>query len=587
MDGFNYFFKFSWKVNKKYIISLIIKVIATNFIGIIILILPQFLIDSIIETNYKYIAIWGAITVISNFFGNMLIEYYTADVYIQKNIVYNKFQLWLAEKQGKTKYEYIERDEVKTLYEQGSKYIYGFQGSQGFGSAFETFFDLWGYIFTAVTVAIMIAYLNMYLLIVVVFVTCTMSLVRNHINQLVYETNMKKVPYERKENYFKMLFSDYRYGKEIRINNILKFFLNKAQINMDRTNYYYKLNIDRYKWASFVGLFLNFLQDICVYITLIKKVLTSEISIGNFTMYLNAVSKFSSNLMSITKSFLKIKEYSLYYAAFKKYLDIIEKEEKEDEKDKCLSTDNYNLEFRNVYFKYSDKQNYILKNINFVVKSGTHVALVGNNGSGKTTLIKLIARLYEPTSGEILLNGINIKLFKREDYYKKLAVVFQDYKIFPISLKENICFGKEFNSRKVHNMMRSCAVDKFLEKCRTGFDTQLSREFDESGVEPSGGESQKICLVRALYKDAACLILDEPTAALDPRAEFEIFKMFKEAIKDKTAILISHRLGMAKLCDEIIVLNEGKIIEKGNHNDLLKLQGIYYEMYKKQSVYYK
>lgn len=585
MDGFSFFFKFSWKANKKYIISLIIKVIVTNLVGLFILILPQFLIDSIVNANYRNVVFWGSITVISNFLCQMFIEYFTADVYIQKNIVYNKFQLWLAEKQGKAKYEYIERDEVKTLYEQGAKYIYGFQGSQGFGSAFETFFELWGYIFTVTSVAIMIVYLNIYLLLVVVVVTCTMSVVRNYINKLVYETNMKKVPYERKENYFKLLFSDYRYGKEIRINNILKFFLNKAQINMDQTNYYYKLNISRYKWAAFIGLFLNFLQDICVYITLIKKVFASEITIGNFTMYLSAVSKFSSNLMSITKSFLKIKEYSLYYTAFKNYLEVIDNDE--EEKHELTCTEGYNLEFRNVSFRYSEKQEFILKNISFEIKAGTHIALVGNNGSGKTTLIKLIARLYEPTSGEILLNGLNIKLYNKEDYYKKIAVVFQDYKLFPISLKENICFNETFDTRNVLEMMKRCAIDGFIDKCMNNFDTQISREFDEDGIEPSGGESQKICLVRALYKDAECLILDEPTAALDPRAEFEIFKMFKEAIENKTAILISHRLGMAKLCDEIIVLNEGKIIEQGNHYDLLNAKGVYYEMFNKQSVYYQ
>lgn len=587
MRGFIYFFKFSWSANKKYIFSVVLKTILSSLIGLSILILPQYLIDSIITRELRNIIFWTILVVLTNFLGNIIMEYFNAEVYIQKNIVYNKFQLWFAGKQADARYEYIERDEVKTLYEQGCKYIYGFQGSQGFGVAFETFFELWGYIFIAVSVAIMIAYINIFLVMLIVVIVLIVSCIRNKVNKLVYQTNMEKVPFERKENYFKLLFSDYRYGKEIRLNNLKEFFLRKYDENLAQTNYYYAKNIRRYKGMTFINLLLNCIQDIAVYAVLIYRVLTAAITIGNFTMYLNAINKLSSNLVLITRSILKIKEFSLYYDSFEKYLNIIEENSESITLTKSEKKDEKCIEFQNVYFKYADNQEYVLKNINLKFEIGKHIAIVGNNGSGKSTLIKLLLRLYKPTSGRILLNGEDIQNINKEEYLKRLAVVFQDYKLFPLSLKENIVFGEKWEKEDLDEMLKNCELDEFLGKCEQGLETPLSREFDEKGIEPSGGEGQKICLVRALCKGADILILDEPTAALDPRAEFEIFKLFKEAIKNKTAILISHRLGMAKLCDKIIVLWKGEIVEEGTHETLMDQKNIYYELYIKQALWYK
>ena len=332
---------------------------------------------------------------------------------------------------------------------------------------------------------------------------------------------------------------------------------------------------------------LNCIQDIAVYAVLIYRVLTAAITIGNFTMYLNAINKLSSNLVLITRSILKIKEFSLYYDSFEKYLNIIEENSESITLTKSEKKDEKCIEFQNVYFKYADNQEYVLKNINLKFEIGKHIAIVGNNGSGKSTLIKLLLRLYKPTSGRILLNGEDIQNINKEEYLKRLAVVFQDYKLFPLSLKENIVFGEKWEKEDLDEMLKNCELDEFLGKCEQGLETPLSREFDEKGIEPSGGEGQKICLVRALCKGADILILDEPTAALDPRAEFEIFKLFKEAIKNKTAILISHRLGMAKLCDKIIVLWKGEIVEEGTHETLMDQKNIYYELYIKQALWYK
>lgn len=197
----------------------------------------------------------------------------------------------------------------------------------------------------------------MLIVVIVLIVSC----IRNKVNKLVYQTNMEKVPFERKENYFKLLFSDYRYGKEIRLNNLKEFFLRKYDENLAQTNYYYAKNIRRYKGMTFINLLLNCIQDIAVYAVLIYRVLTAAITIGNFTMYLNAINKLSSNLVLITRSILKIKEFSLYYDSFEKYLNIIEENSESITLTKSEKKDEKCIEFQNVYFKYADNQEYVLK----------------------------------------------------------------------------------------------------------------------------------------------------------------------------------------------------------------------------------
>lgn len=228
----------------------------------------------------------------------------------------------------------------------------------------------------------------------------------------------------------------------------------------------------------------------------------------------------------------------------------------------------------------------MLKNINIKFDLGHRLAIVGQNGSGKTTFIKLLLRIYDPDEGQILLNGIDIKKYKYEDYLKIFSVVLQNFNLFAYPIAENVAGSKDYDESRVIQSLKDAGVYNRVMEMKHGIDTYLYKDIDEDGVKISGGEAQKIAIARALYQDAAFIILDEPTAALDPIAEQEIYEHLGTIVKDRTAIFISHRLSSCKFADRIVVFDQGMIIENGAHIDLLNKEGKYKELWESQAKFY-
>lgn len=247
----------------------------------------------------------------------------------------------------------------------------------------------------------------------------------------------------------------------------------------------------------------------------------------------------------------------------------------------------YEVEFRDVSFKYPNNDKWALRHVNMKFKIGKRLAIVGENGSGKTTFIKLLCRLYDPQEGQILLNGIDIRKYNYRDYMGIFSVVFQDFQLLCQPLGANVAGAVEYDSNRVRKALMDAGFGERLATLEKGIDTILYKDLSEDGVEVSGGEAQKIAIARALYKNAPFNILDEPTAALDPIAEAEIYSKFNEIVGDKTAIYISHRLSSCKFCDEIAVFHGGKIIQQGSHDYLVSdKNGKYYELWQAQAQYY-
>lgn len=247
----------------------------------------------------------------------------------------------------------------------------------------------------------------------------------------------------------------------------------------------------------------------------------------------------------------------------------------------------YRIEFKNVSFRYPGSEEYALKDFSIKLQVGEKLAIVGMNGSGKTTMIKLLCRFYDPDEGEILLNGVDIRKFRQDQYSRLFAVVFQDFELFSLPLGENVAASSEYDKTKVEKVLRDAGLGERLNKLEDGLDTYLYKEYAD-GVEISGGEAQKIAIARAIYKDAPFVLLDEPTAALDPISEYEVYFNFDKIIGDKTAIYISHRLSSCRFCEKIAVFHEGRLVQMGSHEELLKeCEGKYYEMWNAQAQYYK
>jgi ATP-binding cassette subfamily B protein len=277
----------------------------------------------------------------------------------------------------------------------------------------------------------------------------------------------------------------------------------------------------------------------------------------------------------------------MYLEALYEFLDIPDASYQGTLTTEKRADSDYQIEFNNVSFKYPGTENFALKNLNLKFNIGHRMAVVGMNGSGKTTMIKLLCRLYDPAEGEITLNGIDIKKYEYEEYINIFSVVFQDFKLFSFPLGQNTASSVMYDRGKAEKCLDKAGFGVRLTEMPNGLDTPLYKDFEEDGVEISGGEAQKIALARALYKDAPFIILDEPTAALDPIAEFEIYSRFNEIVGEKTAVYISHRLSSCRFCDDIAVFHEGNLIQRGGHETLLAdKKGKYYELWNAQAQYY-
>ncbi|MEA4832690.1 MAG: ABC transporter ATP-binding protein [Oscillospiraceae bacterium] len=309
--------------------------------------------------------------------------------------------------------------------------------------------------------------------------------------------------------------------------------------------------------------------------------------IGAVTQYIGAITALSGSVSSLLGTLGKMRSNAEFLSDTFQFLDIPNDLHKEGMAVKPDADSHYEIEFHNVSFRYPGSEIYALQNASFKLKVGDRLAVVGQNGSGKTTFIKLLCRLYDPTEGSITLNGTDIREFCYEEYLKLFSVVFQDFRLPAFKLGQDVAAAEEYNSDCALSCLEKAGFRTRLNTLQRGLETPLYRDFDKSGVEISGGEAQKIALARALYKDAPFIVLDEPTAALDPIAEYEIYSKFNEIVGDKTAIYISHRLSSCRFCDDIAVFHEGKLIQRGSHDELVAYEdGKYYELWHAQAQYY-
>jgi ATP-binding cassette subfamily B protein len=379
----------------------------------------------------------------------------------------------------------------------------------------------------------------------------------------------------------------YQAGKDIRLYNQKGMILGRFdKMIRDFAPPILRMEHTQSQYAN-VNTVLSSVVGLLVYIFIGVKALFKLIGLGDLFKYINGIAKFNAGLNGFLNSFFMLRVNNTYIEALYEFLDIPDAFYQGTLTTEKRADNDYQIEFRNVSFKYPGTDFYALKNLNMKFDTGRRMAVVGVNGSGKTTMIKLLCRLYDPTEGEITLNGIDIKKYDYAEYVNIFSVVFQDFKLFSFPLSQNAASSVEYDRGKVERCLGKAGFKERLGEMPNGLDTPLYKDFEEDGVEISGGEAQKIALARALYKDAPFIVLDEPTAALDPIAEFEVYSKFNEIVGNKTAVYISHRLSSCRFCDDIAVFNEGRLIQRGNHETLLaEKNGKYHELWNAQAQYY-
>lgn len=422
-------------------------------------------------------------------------------------------------------------------------------------------------------------------MILLIAVTCGIEFFIQHTLTKKRRENLNaKTEPNNRFNYFYKLCKDGKSAKDIKIYGFKDYFIKALAKSLYDIEKIYAKYTHQCIASDGISALLNAARESVAYIYLVYLVTKSRLSVSDFIFYFGIITGFSNWVISLGYSVNQIEMCCNECAAYRKY---IEEKDTSDEgtalQSKCVES----IEFCNVSYKYPSSQTPTLKNINIKFGGNENVAIVGENGAGKTTLIKLLCGLYSPTDGKILLNDTDTAGIAKNSYFDLFSVIFQDYRFLPMTIQQNITASSEYDRGKLYAAFEQAGILEKINSLPQKENSLMDREVYKDAVDFSGGEKQKLLLSKAVYKDAPILVLDEPTAALDPIAENELYLKYNELTKDKLSFFISHRLSSTRFCDRILFLSDGKIAEEGTHEELMAKKGKYYKMYQIQSYYYK
>lgn len=594
--GLLFFVKQGWKYDKCYILWNILYQFVNSMIPIIAALAPRYIIDELMgdarpQMLMLYVGVPAGYTLIA---GGLSV-FFSMDGFTRRCRVAAEFDSELHKRLARADLEQLENPDFLDMQEKAKKFLYS--DWHGFGYLLDSALNIVGQVFTLAGVAAIIATLDVRVVLIFLVLTGAGTFTEGRAKERAAKLTEQISADQRGWMYYARLFENFDYGKEIRLNAMGDWLLKRERAFFTRVNDNLKQQNDGYIRSGLIGSGCTFLQQCAAYTWLILRTMQGGISVGSFTMYVSAVTSFASALRTVLDNLTEIRVYDQFYDRLDEYLsvparlrgdvgdrnsDISARNEK-----RILPEGEHVIEFRNVGFRYSGSDTWALRDVNLTLKPETKLAVVGENGAGKTTFVKLLTRLYDPTEGVIMMDGIPIQEYDYDSYMSAFSAVFQDYRLFSFSLEENVTLASPADERRVENILRRVGLGEKLDDLPKGIHTAVYKNFDENGFEPSGGEGQRIALARALYKDAPIVVLDEPTAALDPRAEFELYQHFNELTKGKTAVYISHRLSSTRFCDEIMVFADGRIVERGTHEELMKREGVYAELFKMQAQFYR
>nr|WP_303935463.1 ABC transporter ATP-binding protein [Treponema denticola] len=391
---------------------------------------------------------------------------------------------------------------------------------------------------------------------------------------------------EKKESYILTTAEDRRFAKDIRLYKMKDWLIENFEHYHGRVKKFLRAESNVQAGGKILNALMIFIRDVFAYIYLIYQLNAGTIAVSQFVFLIGLVMEFSKWMDAIVLQISNLIIFNSELSQIRIFLNTPD-EKKGGELTVNDTGEKPSIEFKNLSFRYSENATWIFKDFNLKIDAGEKLALVGINGAGKTTLMHLLMGLLEPTEGSVLIDGKNSTDFKKEEYYNLFSPVFQDINIFPETFAANIAGTENINEEKLKDAITSSGLNEMVSSLPNGSQTILVKESNDEAIDLSGGQNQRMLLARALYKNAKINILDEPTAALDPIAESKIYEEYDAMSKEKTSIFISHRLASTKFCDRIILLEHGKIIEEGTHNELMNQNKTYRNMYDVQSKYYK
>lgn len=583
LKGFAFFLKQGWKYDKKYILWLFLLQLVNAITPLACALLPKMVIDELsglgrIQPLMLYVLAFSGWACLSR----GLSAFLEKDCFTHRCRVDAAFGAEMHKNLALADFENLESPAFRDMQEKANKFLTC--DYHGFGYLLDCGACILGQLITIAGLLAILSTMEIWFILLFAGLAVLASLIESKAMKKAMSLSMEVVKHSRLWAYYAELFEKAQYGKEIRMYSMMQWLLNREKQVVAKANENIARQNNCYIASGMKRAGLTFIQQGAAYGVLIGKALSGAMSLGSFTMCISAVTSFAEAMRALMDRLTEIRAYDFYYAQLDAYLHIPQL--LREGSGLPISVREHRFELRNVGFRYQGAESWALRHIDLVIEPGQRLALVGENGSGKSTLIKLLCRLYTPTEGVILMDGVDIREYDYDQYLEQFASVFQDFQLFDCSLRDNILLGKSMDDDKLDEIIRQVGLQRKAGNLPHGKDTTVGRRFDEEGFEPSGGEAQKIALARALCKDSPVIILDEPTAAMDPRAEYEMYRGFNSLVGKKTAVYISHRLSSCRFCDQIAVLRQGSLTEFGTHEELIANHALYAELYNMQAQYY-
>lgn len=595
LNNLKFMLKKTWQWNKSLIFLGIVRVPVLVVLPLTGIYLSKFIV-SFVESKSDPIQLLLYIFLFSGtlFILNVIDRYTFYKLQWGGNIMRYQYLNLCSEKVMDTDFENIENPNGQLIMQKAIKLFNSFRPMDSLGARevgsdqiVMGLVNLSTNLFGIITYSFILVTLSPLLILFLIGTTILDYLIGKNLAKWNYVKKKNWVQVDRKINYLKREAGEFSKAKDIRLYNMLGWFSELLGDLLKTRTYWYKYVEKRSLKSDLLSAIIALLRDGVAVGFLIYTMFTKKMPASDFILYFGVIGGFSTWLLNFSANINAMFSTCLNFCDLREFLDM--KDTLKRSVGEVLPKESCEIQFKSVGFKYEGSDKTIFENFNLTVEKGEKIAIVGVNGAGKTTLVKLLCGMYCPTEGEILVNDKKTTNYNRDEFYSIFSAVFQDIYFLPASIAKNIalCPKENIDYERVNKVLEIAGLSEKIETLKNGVDTLLLKSILEDAIDLSGGEQQKLAIARSLYKQGKIVILDEPTAALDPIAENQIYLKYNELTEGRTAIFISHRLSSTRFCDRIIFLEDGKIIEIGTHDELMELNGKYAEMFETQSRYYK
>lgn len=583
-----HFLKLAWSVSPSYMIVLVLNAICESAKAILNVILPMFLINELTDLRrIEALAFYAGLIVLNNVGMTLLTNIgkrfsNVKDVQVQEGMM-----KLMSEKIMNLEYSYLENPVYLDLKERA---VFAINNQNAIANMIYAVAEFLSKALTLIGLVSILISLGPVLIIVLAISIVLVLVIYNSVSNLQAKIMQEIVPINRRFGYYFGIAMDKETQKDIRLYNMEKMITERlVKFSNETCDLFEHMQI---KSGQVMGQIAAISEGVAAFsygyvgIRTVSTILGPQLTLGALTMYVSAAINFSAMVTKFGEGVVMVMQFMSFLDPYMEFMSLAE-ETKQTGKIP-FTGEVETVEFRNVTFTYPNAEKAVLSNVSFAIHKGEKISIVGLNGAGKSTLVKLICRMYQADSGEILINGKNIYDYEYLSYMNTISAVFQDYRLFNFTIAENISCENAAKTERIEQLIDEVGLREKIDELPHGVESRFGKEYDEEGIEMSGGQGQKIAIARALYKKASMVILDEPASALDPIAEAEIYEKFNSLVEDKTAIYISHRMSSSVFCDRILVIDGGTVADFDTHENLMKkTESLYYKLFMSQAENYR